>query len=165
MVKKDYIFPYDISDGVGKGASWNNDVLSMTFFKYYTDNNTPNEIEIKFHGVQWIRSTNIMKYPCPNNEWTISSYDPNKAIYDYLLLEREWFNNDYEEFMSGNGFGLNTIRCLDDNIVFIDDRIIFSCNKIEIVKAICTKNIAKAEKRFLKKISRTTNKKIHKPIK
>ncbi len=159
MIKKDYISPYDISEAVGKGARWDGNILSITFFKYYTNNNTPNEIEVNFYGVEWIRSTTETKYPCRNDDWVISSYDPNKPICDYLLLEREWFNNDYEEFMSGNGFGLNTIRCIDDNIVFIDDRIIFPCNKIEIVKAICTKNIVQAEKRFLKKFHHTIKKK------
>ena len=158
MIKKDYIFPYDISEAVGKGARWEGNVLSMTFFRYFTDYNTPNEIEIKFHGVEWIRSTTETKYPCPDDEWVITSYDPNKPICDYLLIERDWFNNDYEEFMSGNGFGLNTIRCLDDNVVFIDDRIIFSCNEIEIVKAVCTKDIVKAEKNFLKIFNKTRKK-------
>lgn len=158
MIKKDYIFPYNISEAVGKGARWDGDILSMSLFKYYTDDSTPNEIEIKFHGVEWIRSTTETKYPCRDDEWSISCYDPNKPIYDYLLLEREWFNNDYEEFMSGNGFGLNTIRCLEDNIVFIDDIIIFSCTNIEIVKAVCTKNIAKAEKCFIKKFNQTFKK-------
>ena len=160
-IKKDYIFPYNISDSVAKGARWDGNVLSMTFFKYYTDNNTPNEIEVNFYGVEWIRSTNVIKYPCSDDERAISSYAPNKPLSDYLLLKREWFNNNYEEFMSGNGFGLNTIRCLEDNIVFIDDRIIFSCNEIKIVKAVCTKNVAKAEKRFLKKFNRIRSDKCH----
>lgn len=150
MIKKDYIFPYDISDGVGKGARWEGDILSITFFRFYTNNNTPNEIEVRFHGVEWIRSTTLEKYPCDNDDWNILGYNSNKPISDYMLVERDWFNNDYEEFMSGNGFGLNTIRCLEDNIVFIDDRIIFSCNEIEIVKAVCNKDILSAEKKFLK---------------
>ena len=44
------------------GARWEGDELSMTFFKYYTDNKTPNEIELKFHGVNWIKSTTESKY-------------------------------------------------------------------------------------------------------
>lgn len=154
MITKKYIFPYDISDSVGLGAIWKEDILSITFFKYYTDKNTPNKIEIKFYGVEWIRSTTITKYPCNNKDWEIIGYSEDKNISDYLLIERDWFNNDYEEFMSGNGFGLNTIRGLDNNIVFIDDRIIFSCNKIEVVSAVCIKNIKSAEKHFLKEYKR-----------
>lgn len=154
MIKKDYVFPYNISDGVCLGAIWENDILSITFFRYYTNDNSPNEIQIKFHGVEWIRSTTLKKYPCPDKEWDCWGYEPNKPIKEYFLIERTWFNNDYEEFMSGNGFGLNTICCLEDNVIFIDDLIIFSCNEIEIVKAICTKNIISAKKRFLKKYRR-----------
>ncbi|MBQ8375280.1 MAG: hypothetical protein IJX98_06905 [Clostridia bacterium] len=154
MIKKDYVFPYILHDGVGLGARWEGDVLSMTFFRYYIDEHTPNEIEVKFHGVEWIRSTTLIKYPCPDDEWDFFGFEKNKPISDYLLVERDSFNNDYEEFMSGNGFGLNTIRCLEDNIVFIDDLIIFPCNEIEIIKAVCTKDIISAENRFLKNFAR-----------
>lgn len=135
MIKKDYVFPYELGDGASKCAVWEGDELSMIFFRYYTDENTPNMIKVRFHGVEWIRSTCLNKYPCNDDEWDDCYYDPQKPIEEYLLLEREWFNSDYEEFMSGNFSGLNTVRCLDDNVVFIDDRIIFSCNQIEIVKA------------------------------
>ena len=149
MIKKDYKFPYDIGDAVGLGARWEGDVLSMTFFRYYTDENSPNEIELKFHGVEWMRTTCLIKYPCGDEEWDVYGYDPEKAIDEYLLVKREWFNDDYEEFMSGNGFGLNTVRCLEDNVVFIDDRLIFSCNEIEVVRAVCTPDVASAEKKIL----------------
>ena len=151
MIRKDYVFPYEIWDGDGHGAKWEGDVLSMTFFRFYVDESTPNIIEVKFHGVEWMRTTCFKKYPCSDEEWDVYGYDAEKPIDEYLLVEREWFNNDYEEFMSGNGFGLNTIRCLEDNVVFIDDRIIFSCNDIEIVKAVCEIDIVKAQNDFLKK--------------
>ena len=150
MIKKDYQFPYDIGDAVGLGARWEGNVLSITFFRYYTDENSPNEIELKFHGVDWMRTTCLIKYPCSDEEWDVYGYNPEKDIEEYLLIKREWFNNDYEEFMSGNGLGLNTIRCLEDGVVFIDDRLIFSCNKIEVVRAVCTVDIASAEGKFLK---------------
>ena len=109
----------------------------------------PNEIEVKFHGVEWIRTTTLIKYPCSDEEWDVYGYDPEKSIEEYLLIEREWFNDDYEEFMSGNGFGLNTVRCLDDNVVFIDDRIIFSCNEIEIVRAVANPDCESAFNRIM----------------
>lgn len=144
MIKKDYRFPYDLGDGAGYAARWEDDVLSMTFLRYYTDENIPNEIEVKFHGVEWMRTTCFVKYPCSDEEWDIYGYDPEKPIEEYLLVKREWFNDDYEEFMSGNGFGLNTVRCLDDNVVFIDDRIIFSCTDIEIVRAVAEPDVCSA---------------------
>ena len=146
MIEKDYVFPYNIIDGAGMFARWEDDILSMTFYRYYTDENTPNEIHIRFHGVEWMRTTSLIKYPCPDDEWDMYCYDPEKHIEDYLLVKREWFNDDYEEFMSGNGSGLTTVRCIDDNVVFIDDRIIFSCNNIEIVKAVCTRDVMAAER-------------------
>lgn len=157
MIKKDYIFPYNVSDGVAKGAKWVDDKLSMTFFRYYTDKNNPNVIEIKFHGVKWIRSTTLKKYPCADEEWDVWGYDVNLPITAYLLVERDWFNVDNEAFMSGNGFGLNTIRCIEDNVVFIDDLIIFSCSEIEIIKADCIKNVEAAEKHFLKLLHEKIN--------
>lgn len=147
MVKKDYVFPYDIADGCGTGARWEGDILSMTFFRYYTDETNPNVIEIRFHGVEWMRTTCFLKYPCNDEKWEIY-YDPERPIDEYLLVKREWFNDDYEEFMVGN-MGLNTIRCLEDNVVFIDDRIIFSCDEIEIVRAVCEPDMMRAEKAFL----------------
>ena len=108
----------------------------------------PNEIEVKFHGVEWMRTTCLTKYPCSDEEWDIYGYDPQKTIDEYLLVKREWFNDDYEEFMSGNGFGLNTVRCLEDNVVFIDDRIIFSCNEIEIVRAVANPDVDSAFKKL-----------------
>lgn len=149
MINKDYVFQYDITDAGAYGARWEGDILSMTFFRYYTDETDPNEIEVKFHGVEWIRTTCLEKYPCSDEEWDIMGYDPEKPIESYLLLKHEWFNDDYEEFMSGNGFGLNTVRCLEDNVVFLDDRIIFSCNEIEIVRAISTPDIGEDLDKFL----------------
>lgn len=148
MVKKDYVFPYDIGDGWGTGARREGDILSMTFFRYYTDETDPNVIEIRFHGVEWIRTTCFIEYPCNDEEGEIF-YDPEKPIDEYLLVKREWFNDDYEEFMSGNGMGLDTIRCLEDNVVFIDDRIIFSCDEIEIVRAECIQDVMRVHKVFL----------------
>lgn len=150
MIKKDYIFPYELGDSAILGAKWENDVLTITFFRYYVDDNTPNDLEIKFHGVEWIRSTTLIKYPCPDEEWESWEYIQDKPITDYLLVKREWFNNDTAEFLSGNGLGINTIRCLEDNTVFLDDLIIFSCTEIEIVRAICTKKIETAKKRLKK---------------
>ena len=150
MIKKGYVFPYDLSDGNGYGAHWDGDILSMTFLRYYTNENIPNEIEVRFHGVEWMRTTCFIKYPCNDEEWDVYGYDPKKPVDEYLLVEREWFNRDYEEFMSGNGFGLNAVRCLDDNVVFIDDRIIFSCTEIEIVRAVANPNPDKAFKRILR---------------
>ena len=46
---------------------------------------------------------------------------------------------------------LNTVRCLDDNIVFIDDRIIFSCNEIEIVRAVANPDVDSAFKKLWQK--------------
>lgn len=155
MINKDYIFPYEIHDGLGLGARWESDKLSITFFRYYTDDDTPNEIEIVFHGVNWIRSTTLKKYPCPDEEWDVWGYDPDKPIDEYLLLEREWFNNDYEEFMSGND--LNTVCCIQDNVVFIDDLLIFSCTEIEVVKAISIKDVAVELKRFLENFNKKYN--------
>lgn len=157
MIYKDYIFPYFLGDGVGKGARWEDDVLSITFFVCYTNAQTPNVIEVKFHGVEWIRSTTLKKYPCADEEWDVWGYDESKPISDYLFVERDWFNENYEEFMSGNGFGINTVRAIEDNVIFIDDRIIFSCTKIEIVKTACVKNVKIAEKRFLKNFDRKYN--------
>ena len=151
MIDKSYVFPYDLGDAAGYGATWNGDILSMTFCRYYKDDTDPNEIEIKFHGVTWMRTTSLIKYPCPDEEWDVYSFDANKSIEEYLLVERDWFNNDYEEFMSGNGFGLNTIRCLADNIVFIDDRLIFSCTEIEIVRAECNPDIGNTVRKLLAK--------------
>ena len=141
MIKKDYFFPYDISDGIGSAAKWEDSTLSVTFQKYYTNEHTPNEIEVRFHGVNWMRTTCLVKYPCSDEEWDIYGYDPEKPLDEYLLVRKEWFNQDYKEFMSGNGFGLNTVRCIEDNVVFIDDRIIFSCDEIEIVSAIVNPNL------------------------
>ena len=31
MIKKDYVFPYELGDGVGQAARWEDDVLSVTF--------------------------------------------------------------------------------------------------------------------------------------
>ena len=149
MIKKDYVFPYDLGDGAGYAAIWEGDVLSMTFLRYYTGEHMPNEIEVKFHGVEWIRTTTLIKYPCSDEDWDVYGYDPKKSIEEYLLIEREWFNDDYEEFMSGNGFGLNTVRCLEDNVVFIDDRIIFSCNEIEIVRAVANPDCESAFNRIM----------------
>ena len=149
MINKDYVFPYDLGDGDGYAARWEGDVLSMTFLRYYTSAAMPNEIEVKFHGVEWIRTTNLIKYPCSDEEWDTYEYDPKKPIEEYLLVKREWFNDDYEEFMSGNGFGLCTVRCLDDNIVFIDDRIIFSCTEIEIVRAVANPDPLSTQKRIV----------------
>ena len=149
MINKDYVFPYDLGDGNGYAARWEDDILSMTFLRYYTSESMPNEIEVKFHGVEWMRTTCLIKYPCSDEEWDVYGYDPEKPIEEYLLIKREWFNDDYEEFMSDNGFGLNTIRCLDDNIVFIDDRIIFSCTNIEIVRAAVTPDPQSAFERIV----------------
>ena len=157
MIDKNYIFPYFLSDGVGKCARWEGDVLSMTFFVYYTNDKTPNVIEVKFHGVEWIRSTTLKKYPCAEDEWDILEYEESKPITDYLLIERDWFNNDYEEFMSGNGFGRNSIRAIEDNVLFIDDRIIFACTKIEVVNTMCVKNVKIVEERFLKEFNKNYN--------
>ena len=96
-----------------------------------------------------MRTTSLIKYPCSDEEWDIYEYDPEKPIEEYLLVKREWFNDDYEEFMSGNGFGLNTVRCLDDNVVFIDDRIIFSCSEIEIVRAVANPDPQSAYERIV----------------
>lgn len=93
------------------------------------------------------RNIFLQSYPCSDEEWEIYGYDPEKPIDEYLLVKREWFNDDYEEFMSGNGMGLDTIRCLEDNVVFIDDWIIFSCD--EIVRAVCEPDVMRAEKAFL----------------
>lgn len=153
MIKKNYKFNYHIGDANGYGARWEGDILSMTFCRYYTNENEPNEIEVKFHGVKWIRTTCFIKYPCPDEEWDVYGYDPKKKIEEYLLIDRKDFNEDYIEFMSGNGFGLNGIRCLEDNIVFIDDRLIFSCSEIEVVRAVANPNVEKTIARLLKKIS------------
>ena len=151
MINKDYVFPYDLEDGAGYAARWDGDVLSMTFLRYYTSETMPNEIEVKFHGVEWMRTTCLIKYPCSDGEWDVCGYDPEKPIEKQLLVKREWFNDDYGEFMSGNVFGLNTVRCLDDNIVFIDDRIIFSCNEIEIVRAVANPDIDSAFRKLWQK--------------
>ena len=44
MIKKDYVFPYDLGDGAGYAAIWEGDILSMTFLRYYTGEHMPNEI-------------------------------------------------------------------------------------------------------------------------
>lgn len=149
MIKKDYVFPYYIGDGIGFCARWEDDILSMTFLRYYIPD-MPNLIEVKFHGVEWIRTTTLIKYPCSDEEWDIYGYSSDKPIEEYLLLKREWFNDDYEEFMSGNGSSLAGIRCLEDNVVFIDDRIIFSCTEIEIVSAKFVDDADPIEERLLK---------------
>lgn len=156
MIKKDYVFPYDICDGVGKCVRWEGDKLSMTFFSCYECEGMPNKIDVIFHGVEWIRSTSLRKYPCPDEEWDDWGYESDKPIDYYLLVEREWLNNDYEKFMF-SGVGL-TVRCLEDNLVFIDDLLIFPCTNIEIVNAVCIKDIMsvekKCERQFNKKYKR-----------
>ena len=76
MISKDYKFPYNIGDAVGLGAKWVADILSMTFCRYYTDETDPNVIEVRFHGVDWMRTTCLNQYPCPDEEWEIIGYDP-----------------------------------------------------------------------------------------
>ena len=159
MIDKNYKFKYDISEGNAYGARWEGDILSMTFFKYFIDKNTPNVIEVRFHGVKWIRTTSLKKYPCSDEEWEVLEYDPQKPIEPYLLLERKWFNDDYEEFMSGNGFDVCAIRGLDKDVLFIDDRIIFSCNEVEVVRAISDPNLDKSVDVFIKKFNKKYNRK------
>lgn len=128
---KKYEFPYLIHDGQCYGAKWVGNTLSMTVCRYYMEN-FPNEIDIQFEDVEWIRCT------CAENE-PYDSFDPCIPIEDYPLIEQSEFQKDYKEFVA---YGLlNTIRYLDENIILIEDIMIIKCREMKILRAICNPDI------------------------
>lgn len=137
-----YVFPYKIWDGSCKNVKWDGDKLYMTFTRYYIDETLPNEVEVVFHGVTWIRTTCLNKYPPINDEDWAEGYIPSKPLEEYMLVDREQFNNDFIPFIASD-CGWECLRCLTDNVVFIDDALFFDCTDIEIVRAECIDYMAK----------------------
>ena len=148
-----YVFPYKYWDAFYKNVKWDGDKLHMTICKCYENETFPNELEVVFHGVTWMRTTILKNYPpIFEEDWT-DGYDPNKPLEEYLLVDREQFNNDFIAFISDNQEG---IRCLADNVVFINETLFFDCTDIEIVRAECIDYMAreaslKKRKRFFGK--------------
>ena len=132
MIEKGYTFPYLIHDGQCYGAKWKGNILSMTICRYFEEGH-PNEIEVEFHGVEWIRSV------FRNDEESWDSFDPDIPLEKYPLVLREAFEADYKEFFA---YGLlDDIRALEDNLVFIDDIMFFPCTEIKIIRAVYTEDI------------------------
>lgn len=138
MIEKNYKFPYLIHDGGCYGVKWEDDVLSMTICRYYLENE-PNEIEIEFHGVEWIRST------C--DELGPDGYSSELSLTEYPLVDREKMKKDYTKYVA-YGY-LDDIRCIDDGLVLIDDIMFFPCSEIRIIRAVCNRDIGKTERELL----------------
>ncbi len=138
MLKKGYKFEYNVCDAYGYGARWEGDILSVTFFNDYREGKRgPNVIEMRFHGVTWLRTTDIDTYrPADYDpEYDLMyTFNPKRPISSYVLIDRDTFNDKYESFMVGNDM-VYCISCPEDNVVFIENILIFACNEIEVVRA------------------------------
>ncbi len=135
---QEYRFPYLIHDGACYGAKWIGDTITMTICRYYLEGE-PNEIEVQFCGVEWARST------CAEEE-PYDSYDPDIPIEEYPLIDQVKFQEDYKEFVA---YGLlDTIRYLDENVIFIDDIMLIKCHDMRILRAVCNPDIGSTVERI-----------------
>ena len=140
MKAGNFLFPYNIGDGGCYGVKWEGTTLSMTICRYYLDESDPNEIEVEFYGVEWMRSTTNDDVP-PRDNPIMFGYDPEIPMEEYPLISQEDFQKDYIEYVAHGQ--LNAIRLLDKNVVFIDDIMFFSCTEIKVIWAICNPDIKK----------------------